>query len=843
MIHDVHNSLEHLLRGLPEWEQERDRRALLSDILRGHSVWDYLRLDDSVAVSANTVIATCQDLDPESLCVLLKGLRERYKTDPERRAEIDSLASLLCSRSYRRRGAFRGEPYLGLTYFDRQDAPIFFGRETELQQLVDKLNKEQGRRFCVVLGASGSGKSSLVRAGLWARLAMGEVEEMPGSRNWLISAMTPTDGGGDPMAALRWSARNALLEHESFRRQCDWRKELSPVKDESISRLAGIVLAKASPDAQWLLILDQMEELFATTTSGGADFLDQLIQATGPPCRMRVVATLRADFYHHCGAHPPLVRMINGDGGAFHLGTPGRSSLERMVSGPLTEVELTGDEGHSTSRPKPWSLDPELPSLIASDAEREPGGLALMAFALRELYEACKASRRLDVATYRSASFGGLAGAIARKADDTLASLGAEGETALHRVFSRLVRVNPDDAPSRRRERLSVWAADEGALHTIEAFREARLLVADRGQADDPVVEVAHEALLREWPRLAQWIKSEKDALHLAERVRAQAKAWGRENWSTTRQRPFSPEYVDRIRQSLHSAGLLAGLLEDPVISRLLKPEVEWILEELKFQETDSDRRLQIGRRLAKIGDPRPGVGVREDGVPDILWREISAATVHVEERGSFLVEPFRIAAFPVTASQFRAFVQAADGYSSKLWWDGLQREDPHPDWERMLTNHPVTDVSWYDATAFAQWLAARLEMEVRLPDEQEWQLAAQSETIDFKYPWGKEWDEGHANTEESHLGGTTAVGVFPKGDSLQAVSDLAGNVWEWCRNLYADPAKIKGDSAGSRVLRGGSWLLNQGFARADDRDYYHPLNRFSNIGFRVVVSSPIGKR
>jgi hypothetical protein len=842
MATDVFTRLEHLLRGLSEWEQERERRALLSDILREHSVWDYLRLNDSVAVSANSVIGICRERDPDSLCVLLKGLRERYKTDPERRQEIDFLSSQLCSRSYRRRGVWRGAPYLGLTYFDRQHAPIFFGREAALEQLVETLNKEQGRCFTVVLGASGSGKSSLVRAGLWASLEKGPLEKMPGSRQWLISAMTPTDADGDPMAALRASARHALQAHESFRSHCDWRNELRLLKDVSISELAKKVLAKAPAEAQWLLILDQMEELFAEAAPGGAAFLDELIHATQPPSRFRVVATLRADFYHHCSQHPPLLRLMNRDGGAFHLGPPDRRSLERMVSGPLTEVELMDDEGGATLRPEPWFLDPDLPSAIASDAERRPGGLALMAFALRELYDACQAARRLDVATYESARFGGLAGAIARKADQTLESLGAEGGTALKRVFSRLVRVNSDDAPSRRRERLAAWAGDKSARDAIQKFQEARLLVADRGEGDDPIIEVAHEALLREWPTLALWIEAEREAMQMSERVRTEARAWMHANWSETRRRPFAPDYVDSIRQRLQSAGLLAGLLEDPIVSRLLTPEAEWLLEELHLSETSNFRRWQIGVRLAEIGDPRPGVGVK-DGIPDIPWREISDGTVDNEEHGRFRVEPFRMAAFPITASQFRAFVGAPDGYFSKSWWDGLKREQPEPEWDRMLPNHPVTHVSWYDATAFCRWLGTRLAKETRLPDEQEWQWAAQSEEGTFAYPWGKEWEDGRANTSESGINHTTAVGMFPNGDSLQGGSDLAGNVWEWCRNLYADPNRTEVGREESRVLRGGSWGYVPGRARAGYRFGYPPGVRSYDVGFRVVVSSPIRKR
>ena len=141
------------------------------------------------------------------------------------------------------------------------------------------------------------------------------------------------------------------------------------------------------------------------------------------------------------------------------------------------------------------------------------------------------------------------------------------------------------------------------------------------------------------------------------------------------------------------------------------------------------------------------------------------------------------MAAFPVTASQFRAFVQASDGYSSNRWWDGLEREQAGPEWERMLPNHPVTFVSWYDATAFCRWLGASLAMEVRLPDEQEWQSAAQSENTTFAYPWGKDWEDGRANTDESGISHTTAVGMFPG-----ATASRESRIW---RATYGSGAAI----------------------------------------------------
>jgi formylglycine-generating enzyme required for sulfatase activity len=219
--------------------------------------------------------------------------------------------------------------------------------------------------------------------------------------------------------------------------------------------------------------------------------------------------------------------------------------------------------------------------------------------------------------------------------------------------------------------------------------------------------------------------------------------------------------------------------------------------------------------------------------VPDILWRPIPRGEVEIKDHGRFTVEPFHMAAFPVTFGQFRAFLEAKDGYDNRRWWKDLERKAHEQAWQSPLANHPVTDVSWYDATAFCRWLTARVRYEVRLPDEQDWQWAAQSAQADFAYPWGPDWREGVANTVESDINRTTAVGMYPQGDTRQRVSDLAGNVWEWCRNRYAVDEE-------SRVLRGGSWGSNLGGARAGFRDRFHPDDRYDAVGFRVVCSSPI---
>ena len=147
---------------------------------------------------------------------------------------------------------------------------------------------------------------------------------------------------------------------------------------------------------------------------------------------------------------------------------------------------------------------------------------------------------------------------------------------------------------------------------------------------------------------------------------------------------------------------------------------------------------------------------------------------------------------------------------------------------------------------AFCRWLGHRLRVDVRLADEWEWQQAATGGVSGKVYPWGGEWDAKRepqrANTFESRLGRATAVGMYPAGASLQGALDMAGTVWEWCRNQFDTP-EVTGSRAGdfgARALRGGSWGYVRGNARCAGRFRSHPHSRHDFVGFRVLCSSPI---
>jgi formylglycine-generating enzyme required for sulfatase activity len=207
-----------------------------------------------------------------------------------------------------------------------------------------------------------------------------------------------------------------------------------------------------------------------------------------------------------------------------------------------------------------------------------------------------------------------------------------------------------------------------------------------------------------------------------------------------------------------------------------------------------------------------------------------------------------------VTFTQFQAFIEAPDGYHNREmnWLGGLAADGGDArlgDQHFKFPNHPRETVNWYEAMAFCRWLSWRLEVPkdppsvlnrftwaVRLPTAAEWQFAAVGPSAQG-YPWGKDWDGRFANTAESGLSRTTAVGMYPAGRAACGALDMSGNIWEWTLT----PRGRKGDDVRSerpRVVRGSSWFYIRGFAHAA-RSYRAPRNRSNYLGFRVVRLVP----
>lgn len=291
------------------------------------------------------------------------------------------------------------------------------------------------------------------------------------------------------------------------------------------------------------------------------------------------------------------------------------------------------------------------------------------------------------------------------------------------------------------------------------------------------------------------------------------------------------------------------SVLPTPVATTL--PTLNMLLAVLDSPDATPLERGKAGIALAEQGDPRPGVGVTyvaKQPIPDIDWIEVPGGELLYQKKSRMEITPFYMARYPVTVSQFAAFVEA-DGYSNPAYWDYQSarwkgsRTRPnlwqHPRWH--VANHPVVGVTWYEAQAFCRWLSLQLACEVRLPNEYQWERAAMGNYTET-YPWGETYQCGYANVNEKWLDETAAclertaaVGAFPYSQSPYGLMDMVGNVWEWCSNNYeATSSEDKG--CPDKALRGGSWCFGPTFASPFVRTGYNPYQDNDDIGFRVVV-------
>lgn len=258
------------------------------------------------------------------------------------------------------------------------------------------------------------------------------------------------------------------------------------------------------------------------------------------------------------------------------------------------------------------------------------------------------------------------------------------------------------------------------------------------------------------------------------------------------------------------------------------------MLEELGAITTNHFRRVIIGDNLARQSDPRPGIVLNSNGLPDLEWCEVSAGSIEFDGL-RLSIDRFCIGKYPITWAQYETFVQAPDGFGDDANWSGFRPTEPGQQRNRS-GNHPAENVSWFDALAFCRWLSRRLDQIVGLPFEWEWQLAATGGSDARLYPWGPAWDPRLANTEESTLRRTTAVGMYPAGESPVGALDMSGNVWEWCVNSHDEPRRTGSGTRSPRAVRGGSWHWDRESAYSMLRSMDMPDIRVPDHGFRIVA-------
>ncbi len=391
-------------------------------------------------------------------------------------------------------------PFPGLRAFTPEDAPIFFGRGRETDGLVSRLD-HPARRFLTVVGASGSGKSSLVAAGLIPRLLAGAI---PGSQDWVWVKFTPGEVGENPFMALAVAFKETLQQRGRQPRELADRLEKNPA---TLIELRDLALANKPEWAELLLFVDQFEELFTLVAPRYVGPFVEWLDQTARTERLRVVATLRADFYHRCVEQAPLAALLSD--GSYPLAAPGIGALHEMIDRPAERAGLT--------------FELELVERILDDTGTEPGRLALLAFALAELYAARTADGHLTRAAYEG--FNGVQGALAKRAEDTVSQLGLPPPT-IGEVFQELVEIEEGGAVTRRRAPWARLNQSADANRLVDAFVAARLLVASQGETGQPLVEVAHEALFTAWTTLRDWIDAHRKRLEAGQDLEEAAQEW-----------------------------------------------------------------------------------------------------------------------------------------------------------------------------------------------------------------------------------------------------------------------------------------------------------------------------
>jgi tetratricopeptide (TPR) repeat protein len=416
-----------------------------------------------------------------------------------------------------------GPPFLGLESFQARHAAVFFGREEETLEARHAL-KEQARNGCaflLLLGGSGSGKSSLARAGVLPAIVELELDEQVAG--WRSLVITPAQLGPDPIATLvDHLAADDLLP--GLRQHATSLPDLVAglKKDPELTfslRLKEVLVqtsAQHGGAVRLLLVLDQLEELFTTPDLAAEDrtrFLAVIETFARSGC-VWVLATARSDFYQQILSEPALVRMKAGHG-QFDVLPPGPDALARLIEEPARMAGLTFEMRDEQA----------LSSRILKDAASHAELLPLVEFVLRELYEHRTENRQLTFATYEA--LGGVEGALAMRADQTCAALPGNSRESLASVLQALVTLGSDAGAAdekivRQRAPLADFASLPAARALIDAFIVARLFTTCQIEGTgEPGVTVAHESLLRVWPRAKEWADNNRAFLHARARIAA----------------------------------------------------------------------------------------------------------------------------------------------------------------------------------------------------------------------------------------------------------------------------------------------------------------------------------
>jgi hypothetical protein len=389
-------------------------------------------------------------------------------------------------------------PYKGLDVFTEDDADLFFGREWLVAELTQRVNQA---RFIVIAGPSGSGKSSLARAGLLHALKNGT---LPNSDRWLYVTLKP---GRDPLEQLALALARVVKSPSV----ADYMRQHA-VEPNALDKCV-----ESLTDQRAVLFIDQFEEVFTQVAreEDRTAFLNLLSHAALVESgRVTVLCALRSDFVPNCAAYPELNALMNQQ--FFQVGMMQSAELFSAIAQPALEVGLR--------------IDPDLIAQIMKDMQGEPGELPLMQFALKDLFERQQAKGGVFVLTLSDyLERGGLHKALARHADRAFAQLHESEQQIARGVFAGLIHVWLGREATRRtallEELIPSGIEPTTVKKVIAHLADARLVTTDE-QSNREMVTIAHEALIEAWPWLARLIDENREAIALQNQIADDAQEW-----------------------------------------------------------------------------------------------------------------------------------------------------------------------------------------------------------------------------------------------------------------------------------------------------------------------------
>jgi WD40 repeat protein len=491
-------------------------------------------------------------------------------------------------------------PYRGLEAFRPEDAPFFFGREALKGWLVSALRREvqapDGVRVLGVLGPSGSGKSSVVMAGLLPQLKAGAIA---GSEHWPVAVLRP---GDDPLKNLAVGVVAQFLPVGALPDMGQAHDLINALRDpegKGLDVFARIALRHRPEHAHLVVVVDQLEEVFtyrpqedqirARFEQDRARFFGALLNAAAAPGgRVAVVVTMRSDFLGACAVFPQLAAVL---------------SAHQELVGPMTAAELR----EAIERPAflaGCEVEPALTERLLADVEGQAGALPLLQFALTEVWKK-RDGRRLTLRAYTALGEDGkggqrgIEGVLERRANEIYRNLKPEEQELCRRVFLRLVQPGEGAEDTKRRVTFRELLPDDPAraeqvikLVRTLADRDARLITTEGDDTANGAVEVAHEALIRGWGQLRGWVDAERTGLRIHRRLTEAAQEWA----------GADPEHKESY---LHSGARLAVCLEwaQPHRDELSPTEAAFLGVSAEAEQQRKQDALEDERRLREAAE------------------------------------------------------------------------------------------------------------------------------------------------------------------------------------------------------------------------------------------------